>query len=201
MKHIYNISGMTCKGCRSHVEKVLSEVNGVTKASVNLEKKEAEVEMERHIKTEELQQALEREGGNYKISDSSGKSTLVTDDKNNKHEVQKYSVSGMTCNGCRSHVEKVLSEVEGVKKASVELEKAEAEVEMERHIKTEELQQALEREGGNYRISDSSGKSTLVTDEKNNKHEVQKYSVSGMTCNGCRSHVEKVLSEVEGVKK
>jgi len=183
------------------VEKVLSEVNGVTKASVNLEKKEAEVEMERHIKTEELQQAMEREGGNYKISDSSGKSTLVTDDKNNKHEVQKYSVSGMTCNGCRSHVEKVLSEVEGVKKASVELEKAEAEVEMERHIKTEELQQALEREGGNYRISDSSGKSTLVTDEKNNKHEVQKYSVSGMTCNGCRSHVEKVLSEVEGVKK
>jgi copper chaperone CopZ len=50
----------------------------------------------------------------------------------------------MTCNGCRSHVEKVLNEVPGVKNASVDLEKAEAEVEMERHIKTEEFQQALE---------------------------------------------------------
>ena len=31
----------------------------------------------------------------------------------------------MTCNGCRSHVEETLSKVEGVSKATVDLEKAE----------------------------------------------------------------------------
>ena len=32
----------------------------------------------------------------------------------------------MNCNGCRSHVEEILSKVEGVSKAKVDLEKAEA---------------------------------------------------------------------------
>ncbi|MBK5193873.1 MAG: heavy-metal-associated domain-containing protein, partial [Flavobacteriaceae bacterium] len=45
MKHIYKISGMTCNGCRSHVEKTLNEVEGVSKASVDLEKAEAVIEM------------------------------------------------------------------------------------------------------------------------------------------------------------
>ena len=40
----------------------------------------------------------------------------------------------MTCNGCRAHVEKTLQEVDGVKNATVDLEKAEAVIEMEQHI-------------------------------------------------------------------
>src|SRR5690554_3590522 len=161
MNHIYKISGMTCNGCRSHVEKILNEVDGVNKATVNLEKEEAEVEMERHIRTEELQQALEREGGNYRISDSSGKSALVADEKNNKHKIQKYYVSGMTCNGCRSHVEKVLSQVEGVTKTSVDLEKAEAKVGMERHVPIKNLQQALRQDGGSYGITEKTDSGDL----------------------------------------
>ena len=54
-----------------------------------------------------------------------------------------YKISGMTCNGCRSHVEKTLSEVEGVQKASVDLEKAEATIEMESHIPIEKFQEAF----------------------------------------------------------
>jgi P-type Cu+ transporter len=99
-----------------------------------------------------------------------------------------------------SHVEKVLNEVEGVKNASVNLEKAEAEVEMERHIKTEEFQRALKADGGNYSITDYSEAAPSAGSSQENKSMVHKYSVSGMTCNGCRSHVEKVLNEVEGVK-
>ena len=52
MKHTYKIKGMTCNGCRSHVEKILSKVEGVTKASVDLEKAEATIEMDAHIKME-----------------------------------------------------------------------------------------------------------------------------------------------------
>ena len=58
MKHTYKITGMTCNGCRSHVEKILSKVEGVAKASVDLEKAEATIEMESHIKLETFQEAF-----------------------------------------------------------------------------------------------------------------------------------------------
>jgi Cu2+-exporting ATPase len=58
---------MTCNGCRSHVEETLSKVNGVSKASVNLEKAEANIEMESHIPIETFQNALKNDGGRYSI--------------------------------------------------------------------------------------------------------------------------------------
>jgi Cu2+-exporting ATPase len=58
----------------------------------------------------------------------------------------------MTCNGCRSHVEETLSKVEGVSKASVDLEKAEAIIEMESHIALEIFQKALQNDSERYSI-------------------------------------------------
>ncbi len=58
----------------------------------------------------------------------------------------------MTCNGCRSHVEETLSKVEGVSKATVDLEKAEATIEMESHIPIETFQEVLKNDGGKYSI-------------------------------------------------
>ena len=67
MKHTYSIHGMTCNGCRSHVEETLSKVEGVSKASVDLEKAEATIEMEKHIPIEKFQEALKNDGGKYSI--------------------------------------------------------------------------------------------------------------------------------------
>jgi Cu+-exporting ATPase len=61
----------------------------------------------------------------------------------------------MTCNGCRSHVEETLSKVEGVSHATVDLEKAEATIEMESHISIETFQNALKNDGGRYSIHSS----------------------------------------------
>lgn len=58
---------MTCNGCRSHVEETLSKVKGVLKAEVNLEKAEANIEMESHIPIETFQDALKNDGGRYSI--------------------------------------------------------------------------------------------------------------------------------------
>ncbi|MCM4156612.1 heavy metal translocating P-type ATPase [Gramella sp. AN32] len=151
MTHTYKITGMTCNGCRSHVEKTLNEVEGVTNASVNLEKAEAEISMKEHIKIEKLQQALKEAGGNYAIENSSkgSNSEKAKMDKVMKHT---YKVSGMTCNGCRSHVEKTLNEVEGVIEASVDLKKEEAEISMKEHIEIETFEKALQKDGGNYHI-------------------------------------------------
>ncbi len=67
MKHTYQISGMTCQGCQAHVENVLSSVKGVKDAHVNLEKKEAILEMKEHIPIEKMKKALSENGGHYDI--------------------------------------------------------------------------------------------------------------------------------------
>ncbi len=161
MKHTYIISGMTCNGCRSHVEKTLAEVEGVYRVEVNLEKGEAEIEMEKHIPLERFQQALAEDGGAYSIEAATerdnfskvpnfekGEGNIPFEDKM-KHT---YAVHGMTCKGCRSHVEKTLSAVEGVYRVEVNLEKEEAEIEMEKHVPLKTFQQKLEEDGGTYSI-------------------------------------------------
>jgi len=70
MQHTYHIHGMTCNGCRSHVEETLSKVKGVSKATVNLEKAEALIEMNHHIPFERFQEALKDDGGSYGIHKS-----------------------------------------------------------------------------------------------------------------------------------
>lgn len=67
MKHTYHIHGMTCHGCRSHVEKAIRSVDGVAEASVDLERAEAVIEMDEPIELEVFQQALEQVSGNYSI--------------------------------------------------------------------------------------------------------------------------------------
>lgn len=64
MIHTYNVTGMTCNGCRIGVEDKLGRIPGVVKATVNLEKSEAEIEMKTHISTGAFQNAL---GEKYKI--------------------------------------------------------------------------------------------------------------------------------------
>lgn len=49
MIHTYKISGMSCGGCAHHVEEILSEINGVVTAKVDIETGTAEVEMKEHI--------------------------------------------------------------------------------------------------------------------------------------------------------
>jgi heavy metal translocating P-type ATPase len=67
MKHTYQIQGMTCNGCRSHVEKTLQGIAGVSNVSVDLEKAEATIEMGSHIGISTFQEALKKDGGRYSI--------------------------------------------------------------------------------------------------------------------------------------
>ena len=59
MKHTYKISGMTCNGCRSHVEETLKKIPNVKRVTVNLEDKIAELEMDEHIPLTKLQSHFE----------------------------------------------------------------------------------------------------------------------------------------------
>ena len=68
MKHTYSISGMSCNGCRSHVEKTLNSIEGVVEAQVDLQKAEATITMASHIPVNTFKEALENDsGGGYGI--------------------------------------------------------------------------------------------------------------------------------------
>ncbi|SFR52168.1 heavy metal translocating P-type ATPase [Maribacter stanieri] len=72
MKHTYTIVGMTCNGCRSHVEKTLANIDGVTSASVDLEKAEATLDMDSELTLATLQNAMKEDGGHYSIHELGG---------------------------------------------------------------------------------------------------------------------------------
>ena len=58
MTHTYNVTGMTCNGCKASVEKALQSLDHVTDVSVDLENAEVEIGMSKHISINTLQDAL-----------------------------------------------------------------------------------------------------------------------------------------------
>lgn len=58
MTHTYNVTGMTCNGCRASVEKTLSALSNVTKVDVELQSQTATITMSKHIEVDTLQNAL-----------------------------------------------------------------------------------------------------------------------------------------------
>jgi Cu+-exporting ATPase len=74
MKHTYTITGMTCNGCRSSVEKALNSIKGI-EAVVSLEPPIATLQMKDHIPLVQLQETLSK-AGKYSISMESPTDTI-----------------------------------------------------------------------------------------------------------------------------
>jgi len=79
MIHTYSITGMTCDGCRSKVEKALNTIEGI-EAKVSLNPPIATITMEKHVPTTQLQEALTAVG-KYTIEMSNGKTIIDTTTK------------------------------------------------------------------------------------------------------------------------
>jgi Cu+-exporting ATPase len=97
------VEGMTCASCVSRVEKAISKVPGVERATVNLATERAQVTTDTSVTPDALVAAVKRAG--YEVPQSS--TTL--------------NVGGMTCASCVSRVEKALRRVPGVTDAVVNL--------------------------------------------------------------------------------
>lgn len=144
----YKITGMSCQGCRKHVEDILSNIEEVNEVKVDLDKAEATISSQNPIPFEKVKAALEADGGSYGIAE-------------NDSNEQTYHVSGMSCNGCPSHVQKILSKVDHVTNVEVDLKKAEAKITSDQPVALSTLQKALEENGGSYEISDEPQKKKL----------------------------------------
>ena len=59
----------------------------------------------------------------------------------------KFSITGMTCDGCVRSVQNVIQRIPGVKKAEVSLKDQEADVTMEAGVKPEDVIQAVQSAG------------------------------------------------------
>ena len=79
MEHTYTITGMSCDGCRSKVEKTLNTVDGI-QAVVTLDPPVATITMDKHIPTTQLQEALTA-SGNYTIAMNTGADAHGTTEK------------------------------------------------------------------------------------------------------------------------
>ncbi len=77
MKHVYQISGMTCNGCKAHVEKTLSALEQVKTAEADLKEGTVKIESIDHIPVENLQQALVRAGLHYTFQTKDAKAVKV----------------------------------------------------------------------------------------------------------------------------
>lgn len=132
MKKAYKIEGMTCAACASAVERVTKKVDGVKSSSVNLATEKLTVEFDENIKDEEIKKAVEKAG--YKVSFKKVKET--------------YKVEGMTCAACVRAVEKAVTKVAGVEKASVNLATEKVTVEYDSEVSSaNDLKQAVEDAG------------------------------------------------------
>ncbi len=67
MTHTYHITGMTCTGCQAKVQGLLTNVPHVTKVSIDLAKGQADISMDKHVATSELQEAL-KDHPKYQLS-------------------------------------------------------------------------------------------------------------------------------------
>lgn len=67
MKQTYQIQGMSCNGCKNHVQEALSKVIGVNKVHVDLNSGKAELDMNFLLSISILQEALKEAGGQYSI--------------------------------------------------------------------------------------------------------------------------------------
>ncbi|SMO48546.1 heavy metal translocating P-type ATPase [Melghirimyces algeriensis] len=100
----FSVKGMTCAACSNRVEKGLTRLEGVEQADVNLATEKATVRYQPEtVSPDQLVQ---------KVKD------LGYDVETERVEME---IQGMTCAACSNRIEKGLSRMEGVEKATVNL--------------------------------------------------------------------------------
>jgi Cu+-exporting ATPase len=98
------VTGMTCAACSTRIEKVLSKLEGVEEAGVNLASEKAKVTYDpSKTNTDNIIEKIQKIG--YGV----------------REEKLILSVTGMTCAACSTRIEKVLNKQQGVVKATVNL--------------------------------------------------------------------------------
>ena len=124
-----DIEGMTCSSCAARVEKVLGRLPGISKATVSFPTESALLESDSVVDLATVRQAIEKAGFHV------------------PEESRVLAITGMTCSSCAARVEKVLSGVSGVVRATVNLATEQAHVTLARGVPVAVLIEAVQKAG------------------------------------------------------
>lgn len=130
-KATFPVIGMTCATCAETIEHVLSELDGVESASVNLAAERATVVYDpKKIQIDDMRNAVKAAGYEIVLND-------VT-----------LSISGMTCATCAETIETALNRLEGVHSAIVNLASEKARIQYDPNlVRLSDIKRAI-REAG-----------------------------------------------------
>ena len=133
-KETLKVEGMSCASCALRIEKNLNGLPGVKSAAVNFATEKAVVEYDDEVVDEKtLEEAVKRLG--YGVAREAAPSR-------GKVELK---ITGMSCASCAAKIEKKLSKIEGVFRASVNLATERATVEFDAsRVKVGALIEAVE---------------------------------------------------------
>ncbi|MBC8748440.1 MULTISPECIES: heavy metal translocating P-type ATPase [Paraburkholderia] len=122
------IDGMTCASCASRVEKALTRLPGVARASVNLATERARVESDATLGPQQLADAVRKAGyeatpvANADMAAQTATQTVTqAATLAATPRTTELAIGGMTCAACALRVEKALAKLPGVARASVNL--------------------------------------------------------------------------------
>jgi Cu+-exporting ATPase len=159
-KTAIKIVGMTCATCSQTINQALLAAHGVNDASVNLATETAYIEYNGQETNEAALVEVIRHSG-YDITSVPQKLIL--------------RIGGMTCAMCVQTIEEVLSELDGVIEASVNLATEKAMVTYDpKEISYEEMKEAIEDVG--YEVLSREDRRTTFEDEE--AHMQQEYAIA-----------------------
>ncbi|WP_110927289.1 heavy metal translocating P-type ATPase [Bacillus massiliglaciei] len=157
----FQITGMTCAACAARIEKGLNKIEGVEKAHVNLALEKSTITYDPKIASEnEFQEKIEKLGYGVIL------------------EKADFDISGMTCAACASRIEKGLSKMPGIAKASVNLALETAAVEYNpEQISTRDMTEKVQKLGYKAALK-SNGEEPRDQRQKEVKKQQKKFVVS-----------------------
>ncbi len=136
-KETLKISGMSCAACAARIEKGLNKLEGVKSVNVNFAMERGTLEFEdSQVNVQRFEEVISRLG--YGI---------IKEKEAEDNRIQ-LKITGMTCAACAARIEKKLSKLGGVSKASVNLATEKASVEFDAdEIKVSEIIKAVQSIG------------------------------------------------------
>lgn len=164
-KDTIKITNMSCAACASRIEKTLSQMEGVSRANVNLASGRAAVEYnDVLVNREGLEAAVEKLG--YGVIKEEGE----------PQEKVELKIGGMTCASCSARIEKKLNQLQGVEKAAVNLATEKAWVEYNpSQIKVSEMLNAVRSLGYEAQLAE---KVTVDREKELREKEIRNLKLS-----------------------
>lgn len=92
MTHTYKVSGMTCGSCQAKVQGLLSKVAGVKNVNIDLSKGEAAIDMDKHIATIDLKDAL-KDYPKYQLTETNQQQAAISilEEEQTKSWIETYN--------------------------------------------------------------------------------------------------------------